>query len=364
MSLLKSIQMAKQQLVIAVAQVHAVSLTIAEIFAVSTLACLFPLPLTVGRKPVLPDLHEVILVDVALMKVGTDTCTGTYCPIGHHTTNRNAGLTGVKQITHLALIVAQEALAAVVHTDLTLLARPLYIVEHTSELLIGEPHHRVLGSPAYRENGEKTPSPDALRDEEMLDVVKTRKVTTVHAGNDVEEKSLLGSEHVNGLANHAEALRVASHPVVLVLQPVKADRHRADASPEKPLPSTGRQVEAVGHHPPGESLLTDGCTAVFKVLSHQRLPTSDDDAHLVGISFPGDGVEHTQEVLLGHVLARRLHLAVAAAVTAFQVAAQRTLPEELPQGVLLDEDGLLLPPKLEGNLLPKRQGCRLHLSSS
>ena len=96
------------------------------------------------------------------------------------------------------------------------------------------------------------------------------------------------------------------------------------------------EVEGVGHHTPGEAPLVDACSTLFDVLTHQGFTTGDDDKHLVGIGLFGDSIEHLEEIFLRHILLGILHLAVTATVTAFQVTAQRTFPEQLSQGVLLD----------------------------
>ena len=46
---------------------HAVALAIAEVFAVLALAIAHPFAIAIGGIAVLPNLHKVILVDVALM---------------------------------------------------------------------------------------------------------------------------------------------------------------------------------------------------------------------------------------------------------------------------------------------------------
>ena len=101
---------------------HAVALTVAEILAVGTLARTHPFALTIGRITVLPNLHEVVFVDIALMVVGSDAGTGSNRTIGHHRTHRYTCLTSEQPTTHIAFVVAKEALAAVVYTNTTLLA--------------------------------------------------------------------------------------------------------------------------------------------------------------------------------------------------------------------------------------------------
>lgn len=59
----------------------------------------------------LPYFHEIILVDVALMIIGTDVGTGGDGTIHQDRTYRYAGLAGVEIIAYVALIIAHEALA-------------------------------------------------------------------------------------------------------------------------------------------------------------------------------------------------------------------------------------------------------------
>lgn len=98
--------MAEQQFAVAVAQVHAIALTVAEVLAVGTLAATHPFTVAVGGIAVLPDIHEVVLVDVALMVVGTDAGTGGNGAVGHHGTNGDTGLTGEQPVAHLTLVIA------------------------------------------------------------------------------------------------------------------------------------------------------------------------------------------------------------------------------------------------------------------
>ena len=94
-------------------------------------------------------------------------------------------------------------------------------------------------------------------------------------------------------------------------------------------------MEGVCDHTPREALLIDGSTTFLDILSHQRLTTRNDYKHLMWIGLFRDSIEHSQEVLLQHILALGLHLTVAATMAALQITAQRTLPEQLSQGMLL-----------------------------
>ena len=122
---------------------HTIAPAIAEILAVGTLAGAHPLSMAIGRIAVLPYLHEVILVDIALSVVGTNTGTGTNGTVSHHGTYCHTSLTREETIAHFALIVAEESLATIVYTDASLRPNLLDIVKHPTKLLICQLHHRV-----------------------------------------------------------------------------------------------------------------------------------------------------------------------------------------------------------------------------
>ena len=169
-----SFQMAEQQVALAITQMHSVALTIAEVGAI-------------------------------------------LAPVGHYGAYADACLTGEEAVAHLTLVVAQKALATVIHSDAPFLARTFYKIKDTSELLTGEPHIGVLGGSAHREDGEEPPALYALADEEFLYIIELGVVTTVHAGYYVEEEALLCHQHIYGFAHHLKALLVAPHPIVVFL---------------------------------------------------------------------------------------------------------------------------------------------------
>ena len=135
-----------------------------------------------------------------------------------------------------------------------------------------------------------------------------------------------------------------AHPVVVCLQSVEADSDGMEPRFEQGTEAGRRESEAVGHHAPWESLGIDFGAACFQVVAHEGFAARDDDKDLVGVCLGCHAVEHAQEVGRWHVGLHGCHFAVAATVTAMQVAAQGTLPEELPQGVLADDVVFALSP--------------------
>ena len=77
-------EVTEQQFAISIAQMHAVALTIAEILAISAFASAHPLTVAIGGITILPDFHEVVLVDISLIVICTDAGTGSNRAIGHY----------------------------------------------------------------------------------------------------------------------------------------------------------------------------------------------------------------------------------------------------------------------------------------
>ena len=68
------IQVAEEQLALLVTEMHTATLAIAEEVTLGTLLLAHPLPITIRLEALVPHLPEAILVDIALMIVGTDAC--------------------------------------------------------------------------------------------------------------------------------------------------------------------------------------------------------------------------------------------------------------------------------------------------
>ena len=164
---------------------------------------------------VFPDFHEVVLVDVTLIIVGPDACTGSDSTIGHYRSHRHTSLTGEETTTHLTFIIAKKTLTPIVSTDATFFTYLFNIIEHPTKLLICESHIRIESCATYWEDGKESPALDTLRNQELLDVIQLCVVAAIDTGDDVEDKTLCGDKHVYRLTHHLETLLVASHPVVI-----------------------------------------------------------------------------------------------------------------------------------------------------
>lgn len=110
---LQPLQVAEEEVTVAVVQVHTVALAVAEKGTVGTHTFFHPATISEGLEAVLPHIHEVILVDVALVVVGTNAGTGGDRAVRQNGGDTDAGVAGIEAIAHLALVATEEALATV-----------------------------------------------------------------------------------------------------------------------------------------------------------------------------------------------------------------------------------------------------------
>ena len=96
-----------------VAQVEAVALAVAKHAAVGADACFHPAVVAVLPIAVLPYVPEVVGVDVALGVIGTDARAGGNRAVDEYRAGGHAGGAAEEMAAYVALVVAEEAFAAV-----------------------------------------------------------------------------------------------------------------------------------------------------------------------------------------------------------------------------------------------------------
>ena len=97
---LESFHVTYHQATFIIAQMHAVAVTIAEETAVGTLSGALPVVGAVRMIAIFPHIHEVVLIYITLIVVGTDACAGSNGTIRHHGTNGDACLTRKRMVAN------------------------------------------------------------------------------------------------------------------------------------------------------------------------------------------------------------------------------------------------------------------------
>lgn len=88
---------------------HGAALAVAPGFAVAALACLHPAAVAVGLEAVLPDIPEIILVDVALVVVAAYAQTAGYGAVAQDGCYAYSCYAVEQVVTYQALVSAHKA---------------------------------------------------------------------------------------------------------------------------------------------------------------------------------------------------------------------------------------------------------------
>ena len=90
------------------------------------------------------------------------------------------------------------------------------------------------------------------------------------------------------------------------------------------------QGQSVGHHAPWIAALLERTAYLCEVFSHEGFAAGDDDQHFVRIDVRRNlRIDDPKEIFCGHVGCLDGSNAIAAAMQAMHIAAERGLPEEL-----------------------------------
>ncbi len=130
--------MAHQELSIFITKVHAVATAVSEDFAVGARTCTHPFTLTIAVEAICPYVHEIILINITLVEVGTYARASRYASIAEHRSYGDARIATEETVAYHRLVVAQKALASVACLDLALLPGVFDKFHHLAELVTGK----------------------------------------------------------------------------------------------------------------------------------------------------------------------------------------------------------------------------------
>lgn len=97
--------MADQQFLFFIVQVHAIAFAVTEHLAVGAYSLFGPAAVAIGFEAIVPDVHEVILINVSLMEVRADTGATGNGTVYQHRSYTDAGVTFIESVAYLAFII-------------------------------------------------------------------------------------------------------------------------------------------------------------------------------------------------------------------------------------------------------------------
>ena len=234
------------QFPIPIAQVESVALAIAPHLTVGALISLHPFTVAINTELVLPNIPEALLIDVALVIVAADAEAARDGAVGKHRGDVDASTARIIVVAHVALILAEEAVAAIVGADAAFKAGLLDELHHLHELFVGEFEVRLTSGATEGKHREQTPAADTQGDKEVAELRQILDSTLVDAGDDVPCKARMLFHGLNGTQHILVTHGVAAHPVVVFLKAIETHCQRLQSGIHKLVEFLSREQRRIG----------------------------------------------------------------------------------------------------------------------
>ena len=243
----------------------------------------------------------------------------------------DTGVALENRVSHLCLIIPEEALTAVANVYLTLFPAEADEVHEPCELLVRQLQIGLSRGTSNWEDRKDTPPFYAHLDQKILEEHQILEVVLVYASHHIPDDLLFLGQHTDGIQCLLETFRITAKPVMRFLETIQADSRRVQSgSQERVEPFPGHQI-TIGDDPPRISPAIQFQPAFLDILTNQRLASGKDDEHFVRLDVRRDIVYDFQEVFDRHIRDRGRDMAIAPAMTAGYITTKRTLPKECTQ---------------------------------
>ena len=318
---------------VSVPVVHAAAQAVLPLLAAGAAAAMGPAAVPEGLEARFPHFIEVVLIDVSLGEpVAVDVGTGADATVDEDGSDIDAGVTESAHGTDLFLVSAQVALATEGNLHgTTFFPLPLDELHQFHELRIRQVHVGIRRRPADGDDGEQPPLLQAHSHKQVVHLLQFADIPLVHTGNDISVQAGFPGEKVDGPEDAPVTARHPPHPVVRGFEAVQTERQDAHAGLEQPLLHGLVVKPAVGNHAPAETPAADLPSGLHDVRAEERFPACKHHGEILRPMRRRNRIQRPQEILQRHVLLPALHRAVAPAVAAMEMAARRTLPEQIVQ---------------------------------
>ena len=105
MVILNAFQMTQDEVPVRITEMHTITSAITPIATALAVFLAHPLTIPVRYIAILPYLHKVILIDISLIVIRTDTGTSRNGTVCHHRTYRHTCMTVEEQVADLSFII-------------------------------------------------------------------------------------------------------------------------------------------------------------------------------------------------------------------------------------------------------------------
>ena len=324
--------MTHHQRVVRIVEMHSAALAVPEKIAVGADAGLCPVAVAEFLETVVPDVHEIVCVDVALTEICPNARTCRNVAIAHHRCHRNPRLAGVEKIAHIALVTSEKPLATVTHVFAlgTAFFDEIHQLPHLCavELEVG-----VDGGTSGWERRKHSPTFHANIKQFVFQFVEFIQTPRRNAGGNVPIQPRCLAQQAYGVECALPTVAAASHIIVIVLVAVKTNRCAAQSTVYQRFQAVVCQQHTVADNAPWIFAAVEFTPDVFDVVAQQRFAAGDDYHQVVIAHKWGYLVDDGKEIVSGHILDLRFWQAGTSAMSAMKIATQRTFPKQLPEFV-------------------------------
>lgn len=135
---LEAVEVANQEVAIIITEVHPITKAVLPAFTSGTGSSFCPTTVAVLFEPILPYLPKVVVMDVALLVIKTDTGAGTDRAIAEDRGNVHPSTTHIELLPHSSLKATKVPLATILCKQLALLIGLADKVHQVEILPVGE----------------------------------------------------------------------------------------------------------------------------------------------------------------------------------------------------------------------------------
>ena len=207
-------------------QVHRAAEALLEILAFPAHTRAHPRPVAHDLETVVPDIQQVIPIDVALHVSAVDVGTSGDAAVNQHAADVDARTAEKVGVADLFLVLSRVGFTAESQMDTTLATGICHETHHRFHLRAGELQLVVVRRPPDRGNGEQPPVADSVCNQKFLQPRQFRKIALVYTGHHVIREPRRPRDEPQRPQSPLEAFRMVAQPVVGRLQSVQAHRNR------------------------------------------------------------------------------------------------------------------------------------------
>ena len=149
-------------------QMHGASETLLEILARGAHPAAHPVAVAHDLEAVVPDLQQVILINIALSEGAVNVRAGGDVSVEQHGTDVDAGAAEEVAVANILFVFTCVCFAAECQVDFAFATRGGDKPQHLFHLRTAEHQLTVMRCPPDGGNGEQTPMPDSVGYEQLL----------------------------------------------------------------------------------------------------------------------------------------------------------------------------------------------------